>query len=449
MEPSEGNTRMPRQPESVSTRQARIAELSRRHVGEPLTHVHRFIDMAWLREAYWRVRKDAAVGIDGESWEAYGENLEANLQNLLGRVKGGAYRAPAVRRVYIPKGTRGETRPIGIPTLEDKVLQRAVVMVLEPILEGEFHAGSFGYRAGRNAHQALARIRRGIMEEGGQWILEVDIRKFFDTLDHGHLRTMVRRRVRDGVVTRLIDKWLKAGVMEDGRVQRTEEGTPQGGVISPVLANLYLHEVLDTWMEKTVAGYMRGRWLLTRFADDFIIGCEKREDAEMLLRVMPKRFGKYGLTLHPEKTRLVEFGRPVTRDGRTREGVRPGTFDFLGFTHHWILSRRGLWEVQRKTARDRFSRGLARISAWLRQNRHMPTREQHRKLVAKMRGHQAYYGIVGNQRSQSAFMHEVLKRWRYWLNRRGGKHRITWERFWTAVSTYFRMPMPRLIHIDT
>ena len=249
--------------------------------------------------------------MDGQTWTEYAKNLEANLQSLLDRAKSGTYRAPPVRRVHIPKaGSTTETRPIGIPTLEDKVLQRAVVMLLEPIYEQDFDAGSYGFRPGRSAHQALEELWKRTMDSSGGWILEVDIRKFFDTLDHAHLREFLQLRVRDGVLKRLIGKWLKAGVMEEGNVSYPEAGSPQGGVISPLLANVFLHYVLDMWFRQEVQPRLRGRAHLIRYADDFVILFTHEEDARRVMEVLPKRFGKYGLTLHPDKTRLVPFRRP-------------------------------------------------------------------------------------------------------------------------------------------
>jgi len=439
------NTTVPCDGERVSTNQARIAELARRHAGKGLDNIHPFLDMDWLREAYQRTRKNGAPGVDGVTWAAYGDNLEANLRTLLQKAKSGSYQAPPVRRVHIPKGTEGETRPIGIPTLEDRVLQRAVLMLLEPIVEQEFLDTSYAFRPGRSAHQALQRIWRGTMEEGMTWIVDVDIQKFFDTLDHGCLREMVNQRVRDGVVNRLIGKWLKAGVMENGHWHEAEQGTPQGGVISPLLANLYLHDVLDVWLKQVVPPYLKGKIFLVRFADDLAIGCELRQDAEMLMRVLPKRLGKYGLTMHPEKTRLVAFGPPVTRDGKDRDGNPPGTFTFLSFTHYWGLSSGGRWTVKRKTASKRLTRAISVISEWCRDNRHRPIREQHKDLCAKVNGHYAYFGITGNGRCIANFAHEVRRRWRYWLDRRGGKVRLSWQRFMKILS-WLPLPSPRIVH---
>jgi group II intron reverse transcriptase/maturase len=319
----------------VSTRQQRLAELAQQAPQLGFTTLNHYLDLPWLLEAYRRTRKDGAAGVDGQTAADYEADLRGNLQGLVDRAKSGTYRAPPVRRVHIPKGTGGnETRPLGIPTFEDKVLQRAAVMVLEAIYEQDFYPCSYGFRPGRSAHQALRDLWQQTMQTGGGWVLDVDIRKFFDTLDHAQLRNLLRRRVRDGVLLRLIDKWLGAGVLEAGSLSYPEAGTPQGGVISPLLANVYLHYVLDEWFEREVKPRLRGRAFLIRYADDFVIGFTDESDARRVLEVLPKRFGKYGLTLHPAKTRLVPFRRPPQRPTPgARAQERPGTFDFLGFTH--------------------------------------------------------------------------------------------------------------------
>ena len=439
-----GNTPVQRDGSNVSTKQARIAELAQRHAGAGLDNTHPAMDLEWLFEAFHRTRKDGAPGIDGVAWADYEGNLESNLASLLSRAKSGTYRAPPVRRAYIPKGD-GELRPIGIPTLEDRVLQRAVVMLLEPIVEKQFLDCSFAYRPGRSAHQALDRIWQATMEEGTCWVVDMDVRKFFDTLDHGHLREMVRKRVRDGVVTRLIDKWLAAGVMEDGEWHGVEQGTPQGGVISPLLANLFLHDVLDVWMAETVPPYLKGRVHTVRYADDAVIICGRKEDAEMMMRVLPKRFGRFGLTLHPEKNRLVRFERPTRRVGRDRDGQLPMTFNFLSFTHYWGRSRKGKWVVFRKTAKGRLARAITRIGEWCRDNRSLTIKEQHQKLCAKIQGHCAYYGITGNYRSLELFVNEVARQWRTWLDRRGNDVRFTWGKF-NALMEWLPLPRPRVVH---
>ncbi len=408
------------------------------------TSLAHHIDIDWLREAYHLTRKEGAPGIDGETATEYGAHLEDNLQSLLDRAKSGRYRAPAVRRVHIPKGDGRETRPIGVPTFEDKVLQRAVVMVLEPLYEQDFLDCSYGFRPVRSAHQALGALRDQIMEMGGAWLVEVDIRKFFDTLDHAHLRTILRQRVRDGVILKLIGKWLNAGVLEGGRVSYPDMGTPQGGVISPLLANIYLNEVLDAWFEGMVRPVLRGRAFLVRYADDFVMGFEREDDARRVLAVLPKRFAKYGLTLHPTKTRLVPFRRPAYREteGRRTSGPEPGTFNFLGFTHIWRRSRRGFWVVQLLTARDRFTRSLKRVSAWCRAQRHLSIPVQHTVLAAKLVGYYGYFALRGNSRRVSAFRYEALKAWFKWLRRRAQRRSHSWPWFLRLLEVY-PLPLPK------
>lgn len=427
--------------ENVCTKQRRIAELARERPQECFTALNHYLDMDWLKEAYHRVKVDSAPGVDGQRWGDYGKNLERNLQELLNRAKSGSYEAPPVKRVYISKGDGKEKRGIGMPTLEDKVLQRAVAMLLEPIYEGDFKPFSYGFRPERSAHQALAHIWHQCMNQNIQWIVEVDIRKYFDTLKKEWLRKFLDRRVRDGVIRRLIGKWLSAGVWEKGQRSYPEDGTPQGGVISPLLSNIYLHEVLDCWYEEEVKPRMRGRVFLVRFADDFILGFERKEDAEKVYRVLFQRFEKYGLSLHPEKTQLVPFGRP----GVTREGIAPGTFDFLGFTHYWGKSRQGRSVVRRKTMSGRLSRGLKAIGHWCRKNRHEPLRRQVEVLGRKLKGHFGYYGITGNYRMLQRYRVGVIRIWRFWLARRGDPKGMSWERMHRLLD-FFYLPEARVVH---
>jgi group II intron reverse transcriptase/maturase len=324
-------------PESISTKQARIATLAKQMPEAAMRSLSRHMDLEWLREAYRRTSKSGAVGVDGQTAKAYAEHLDDNLQSLLDRAKSGTYKAPPVRRVHIPKGDGSKTRPIGIPTFEDKVLQRAVMMLMEPVYEQDFYDFSYGFRPRKSAQDASEALQQALFELDGGWALDVDIASFFDTLDHAQLRDLLRRRVSDGVVVRLIGKWLRAGVLEGGVVSRADAGTPQGGVISPLLANLYLHEVLDTWWVKEVLPRLRGRAKLVRYADDFVMVFELESDARRVQAVLPKRFGRFGLTLHPDKTRLVDFRRPP------RGGSRPGTFEFLGFKHYWGKCYRSSW----------------------------------------------------------------------------------------------------------
>jgi RNA-directed DNA polymerase len=439
---------MPRNSTSVCTKQQRIAELAKRSPSMGFTSLAYLMDIDWLREAFYRTRKDGAPGVDGQTWNEYAKNLEINLQSLLDWAKSGSYRAPPVRRVYIPKaGSNTETRPIGIPSLEDKVLQRAVVMLLEPIYEQDFYIGSYGFRPGRSAHQALADLWQRTMANGGGWILEVDIRKFFDTMGHPHMREFLQHRVRDGVLKRLIGKWLKAGVMEDGNVSYPDAGSPQGGVISPILANVYLHYVLDTWFVSEVMPRLRGKAHLIRFADDVVILFSHESDARRVMEVLPKRFGRYGLTLHPEKTRLVPFLHPLRKRNGSKEDKdqRPGTFDLLGFTHYWGKTRRGGWAVMRKTMSKRLSRAVRSIAQWCRTYRHRPISAQHARLSQKVRGHYAYYGITGNARALGRFLYAVHHAWQKWLNRRNSQREMNWDRFNRLLKRY-PLPPPRIVH---
>jgi len=433
-------------PDCISTRLQRVAELARQAPEMVLTTLAHHIDVAFLREAYRLTRKDAAPGVDGQTAAEYAANLEANLQSLLSRLKTGTYRAPSVRRVHIPKGN-GKTRPIGIPTVEDKVLQRAVVMVLNAVYEQDFLNCSYGFRPGRTALQAVQELWEGLMKMHGGWVLEADIQSFFDTLDHSHLQSFLDQRVCDGVLRRVIGKWLHAGVLEAGETTYFESGTPQGGVVSPLLANIYLHEVLDKWFEHEIKPRLEGRAFLIRYADDFVIVFSSETDARRVLTVLPKRFGKYGLTLHPEKTRLVRFQSPKRRPvGTPRDGSeKPETFDLLGFTHYWGLSRRGTWIVKRKTDRRRLQRGIRTISQWCRTHRHDSLQEQQRMLGLKLRGHYSYYGITGNGQCLQEFSYRVRRIWKYWLSRRSHRARLTWTNFQRLLERY-PLPPAEVVH---
>jgi RNA-directed DNA polymerase len=442
LEPVEGKMQGTLGPGSVSTGLQRVATLSKEAPEMVWTTLAHQIDLELLKEAYRLTRKDGAVGVDGQRAKEYEENLEGNLRDLLERFKTGTYKAPAVRRVYIPKGDGRRTRPIGIPTFEDKVLQRAVSMVLQAVYEQDFLDVSYGFRPRRSAHQAIHDLWRGTVRRGGGYVLELDIEKCFDALGHSHLRGFLDKRVRDGVIRRAIDKWLKAGVLEEGTIRQPERGTPQGGVISPLLANIYLHEMLDKWFEREVKPRLMGEALLVRYADDAVMVFYSKKDAERVLAVLPKRFGRFGLTLHPEKTRLLRFIRPGD-GGKTGDRFHPESFDFLGFTHYWGKGFNGRWVVKHKTARDRFTRALKGISQWCRRHRHLPLKEQHRLLVLKLRGHDQYYGIRGNSPAVARFHHEVRAIWRKWLDRRSQRGRMTWERF-TRLSKRYPLPVLRI-----
>lgn len=421
-----------------------IAELARKNPDWVFTTLAHHIDLALLREAYRRTRKDGAIGVDGLTAEAYAANLEANLQSLLERVHKGSYHAPPVRRAYIPKAGKGKMRPIGIPTFEDKVLQRALAMVLESVYEVDFLGCSYGFRPGRSARQALQALWEGAMALRGGWIVEVDIRSFFDELDHRHLRGFLDQRIRDGVIRRILHKWLKAGVMEEGILQHPEAGTPQGGVISPLLANIYLHEVLDVWFEREVKDRLAGRSFLIRYADDFVLVFEQERDARRVMDVLPKRFGRFGLELHPEKTRLVQFTRPPNGRGWGKQAVSVSeSFDFLGLTHYWGKSWKGGMVIKRMTAKSRFTRAIRAIRVWCRNNRHLPLAVQHAMLTAKLRGHFNYYGVTGNHDALARFQWEVRRVWYKWLCRRSQRGRMSWERYERLLKRY-PLPPPRI-----
>ena len=407
---------------TTSTKQQWIAEQARTHPERVFTTLHHLIDDEWMREAYHRTRKDGASGIDGVTAEDYEKALDLNLEDLMNRIKSGSYFAPPVRRHYIPKAD-GTKRPLGIPTFEDKVAQRAILMLLEPIYEQDFMPCSYAFRPGRSAHDALAALRTGVMEQGHRWVIDADVSKYFDTIDHRHLRDFLDLRIKDGVVRRMIDKWLRAGVLEEDTLRRSDTGTPQGGVISPLISNAFLHHVLDDWFERTVKQRLRGRCQLVRYADDFVVAFEDRRDGERVLDVLGKRFGRYGLELHATKTRFVDF-RPNCPKGHDPDT----TFDFLGFTHFWGTSRRGNRVVRQITAKDRFARAVKAVHTWCKRNRHRPLSEQREHLARIIRGHCNYYGLTGNSDRLAAFRFRVVHSWRQALSRRSRKGRVSWQR---------------------
>ena len=433
-------------PESVCTKLGQIAELARREHDRPLQNLAHHIDIEWLKEAYRRTRKSGANGVDGQSAQEYAAHLESNLQTLHERMKSGTYRAPPVRRVHIPKGSKAgsETRPLGIPTFEDKIAQRSVSMVLEAIYEQEFYDCSYGFRPGKSAHQALDAMRNQLMKINGGWVLEIDFRKYFDSIDHKALVEVLRQRVMDGSILRLISKWLHAGVMEDGAISYPTSGSPQGGVISPILANIFLHEVLDKWFEHDVKPRMTSEARLFRYADDAVMTFANERDARRVLEALHKRSSKYGLTLHPEKTRLLDFRRPTHNPPGGGNGSRPDTFDILGFTHFWAVSKAGKLVVMRKTMRARFRRAIERVTEWCKKHRHDPIREQWRTLTKKLNGHYQYYGMVFNYRAINEFRYRVTMIWFRALRRRSQRS-MTWEDM-TALRQTFYLPLARITH---
>jgi group II intron reverse transcriptase/maturase len=396
-----------------------------------------------MEYAFECTRKDGAVGVDGQTAEGYAVNLRQNLLGLIDRLKSGRYRAPPVRRHYIDK-TGGGQRGLGIPSFEDKVAQRAIVMLLEPIYEQTFLGCSFGYRPGRNAHQALQVLHTGVMKQRGHWVLEVDIRRYFDSIPFAPLREILAKRVTDGVVRRLIDKWLKAGVLEAGQVHYPEAGTPQGGVVSPILSNVFLHHVIDKWFTQQVQPRLRGPSTLVRFCDDFVMLFAHKEDAERVQAVLGKRLGRFGLQLHPDKTRLVDF-RPVGSPSAGEEQMLSTTFVFLGFAHVWGASRKGNRVVRQFTAKERFARSLKAFNQRCQRMMHWPLKAQYDRLCRMLKGHYGYFGISGNYRRLVRLHHEVRRVWRYWLSRRSSKSYLTWERY-ARVLQRLALPLPRIVH---
>ncbi len=425
---------------NIGAKLQRIAKMAKEHPSRAFTNLAHYIDLDFLREAFRLTRKDGAPGVDGVTGEAYEKDLEVNLQSLLDRFKSGTYRAPDVRRVHIPKG-KGKTRPLGIPTFEDKVLQRAVAMILEAIYEQDFLPCSFGFRPGRSAHQALTKIRSELMGMKGGWVVEADIKDCFGAFEHEWIRKILNRRIRDGVLIRTIGKWLNAGIMEDGQRTKPTKGTPQGGVISPLLANVFLHEVLDVWFHRYAKPLIGGHAELVRFADDFVILCDRKADAERFYKGIFPRFEKFGLTLHPEKTKLVPFKRPPHGGPNESE-----SWGFLGFTHYWSRSRKGYWVIFRKTMTSRLSRGLCDVAEWCRRNRHLPVRIQHQILSRKLLGHCAYYGITGNSVALQKFRSGMRNVWMKWLRRRSrAAFAKNWD-WWARFFKRYALPPARAIH---
>jgi len=440
---SVGNTDGASEPMNVSTKQGQIAELARRAPAMAITSLNHHLDLDWLRAAFKQTRRSGAVGIDGQTAADYEANLDENLRDLLERIKSGRYRASAVRRVHIPKAGGGR-RPLGIPTFEDKVAQRAIVMLLEPIYEQTFKDCSFGFRPGRSAHQALQVLRSEVHSQSGRWILDVDLSRYFDTIDHGLLRRALDKRIADGVVRRMIDKWLKAGVLEQGSWRRSTAGTPQGGVISPLLANVFLHYALDVWFSEVVAPKLKGRSSLVRYADDFVLVFEDFLDCVRTRQALDLRMKACRLEMHPTKTKMVDF-RFKRPDGNRHPRTDATTFVFLGFIHVWGKSRRGKNVIYQRTAKERYARALRALWTWCKRNRHMPIPWQHERLCRSMRGHYAYYGITGNSKRLRWFAYQVERIWHQWLSRRSRGQPMKWDRFRTLLSRY-PLPPPKIVH---
>ena len=428
--------------QTVLTKLQGIAEQAKGYPEMVFTTLVHLMDVNFLREAYRKTRKSGAPGVDKVTAEEYAKNLDENLRELYERLRSGRYKAPPVERAWIDKDEGGK-RPIGKPAFEDKIVQRAVVMLLGAVYEQDFYDFSHGFREGHSQHQALHELGEQCRRMNINWIVDADVSGFFDNLDHGWLRKIIKQRVNDGGMLRLIGKWLNAGVVEGEILTYPEKGTPQGGVISPMLSNIFLHHVLDGWFVKEVNPRMKGRCFLIRFADDFIIGFELEKDARRVMEVLPKRFGRFGLTIHPEKTRLIKFRKPGSREKKARVN---GTFDFLGFTHYWARSHRGYWFIKRKTRKKGIRRFLGPLWVWLRKNRHLPLKEQYKMLCLKVRGHYQYYGISGNYRAINNIYHYAKRYWKYWLSRRSHKGYINWDKFVISILDRLPVPKPRIIH---
>jgi group II intron reverse transcriptase/maturase len=397
------------------------------------------LDQQALKRAYGRIRKSAAVGVDGITKEQYGHDLEINLRALHERLRSKQYRHQPILRVHIPKAP-GKTRPIGISTTEDKIVQGALREVLETIYEQDFLDCSCGFRPGRSAHDALRATNSMVTNERITVILEADIQAFFDSIERNKLMEMLQTRIADPSLLRLVSKCLHVGVLDGEEFTEPDEGTAQGSIISPMFGNVYLHYVLDLWFECEIRPRLSGRAQLIRYADDFVMGFERREDAERVQKVLHLRMAKYGLTLHPEKTRLIPFARPHAG----RNGIRPGTFDFLGFTMYWCKSRRGSWRLGMKTRKARLQKAVTAISTYCRRHRHRSRKEQHAALARRLVGHYRYFGVNGNIRSLRQLLYCVTREWLKWLRRRSQRgRRLTWERYRAYLAAH-PLPQPRI-----
>jgi group II intron reverse transcriptase/maturase len=425
-------------PESLSMKLHRISEMAQEVPELKFRTLAHLINEEMLLKSYHELRRDAAAGIDGVTAHDYEQNLQENLKNLHQRLKERRYRAQPLRRVYIDKED-GRQRALSIPVLEDKIVQKATITILSQIYERDFLPSSFGYRPRLNAHDAVRVLQKKIIFEKVSFVLEADIQDYFGSMVRQKLMEMLRQRVMDKDVLRLIGKWLHVGVIEDGRLLTSEDGTYQGSVISPLLANIYLHYVLDVWIEHTIKPRLRGHIALVRYADDFVLCFQYRSDAEAVRQMLSQRFADFGLRLHPEKTRLLHFGRFEREDSR-KEKRKPNTFDFLGFTFFCTEDREGRFTVKSKTRSKRLRRGLLAVAQWCRHNRHEPVKEQARHLAAVLRGHYNYYGLRANYPSLKQFYRGTLRLWMKWLSQRSQRGRITWRKFHRILKTY---PLPR------
>lgn len=445
--------RMPRRdtegtqrPADVYTKLRHISEKAKQEPSLCFTALAHLLNEQLLSDSFARLKKEASAGVDGVTWRDYDVDRTRLLADLLESLKAGTYRAQPVRRVYIDKED-GKRRPLGIPSLEDKIVQRSVATVLEAIYEQDFHDCSYGFRPGRGPHDALNALNHLMYSGKVNFVIDADIKGYFDSVVHATLRELIRRRIGDPNVTRLIGKWLKAGILEDGRLLVTQEGTPQGAVISPLLANIYLHYALDEWWYREVLPRLRGEAHVIRYADDFLLTFQLESDAQRVMAVLPKRLARFGLELHPDKTRLLPFGRWAQRlknQGKMVGGRLP-TFDFLGFTHLYAKSRKGLLVYKVQTAAKRLRRALREVALWCRAHRHFSLLSQWETLCRKLRGHYNYYGRSHNYRSLFRFYRVVFRTWWFWLRRRDEQKNLSWERYVKLLQQY-PLPLPRIVH---
>jgi len=424
----------------MSPQLRKVAERARREPDGRFHALAHLLDVPALARAYYRLRAGAAVGVDGVTKDSYGQHLPENLRGLHERLRTQRWRHQPIRRVHIPK-EQGKTRPLGISAFEDKIVQDALREVLQAIYEQDFLDCSYGFRPGRGAHDAIRALHRAVDQGVMNWVLEADIVSFFDSLDRTRLGEMLRERVADGSLLRLIGKCLHAGVLDGAEFSAPETGTAQGSVLSPLLGNVYLHHVLDRWFEREVKPRLQGRACLIRYADDFVIGFERHADAERVAAVLGKRLQRYGLTLHPDKTRLLPFLPPETEQAG---GKGPATFDFLGFTLYWRRTRAGRWRLGCKTRCARHRRALKAVYDWCRGQRHQPLAVQHAALVSRLQGHFNYFGVNGNLRCLKALLYHAKRAWYKWLRRRSQRVRLTWERFAQVLRVY-PLPSPRVV----
>lgn len=417
----------------------KVMERAKRDPQAQLRGLARFIDEAALTRAFDALRKNAAVGVDGITREEYGQELASNIRDLHERLKAGRYRHQSIRRVHIPK-EKGKTRPLGISSIEDKIVQQALREVLEAIYEQDFLSCSYGYRPGRSAHDALHALDRAAMRGEMNWVLEADVKSFFDSLDRSKLKEMLRQRVADESLIRLVGKCLQAGVLDGEEYSEPESGVVQGSILSPLLGNVYLHCVLDLWFERDVLPRLRGKAHLVRYCDDFVIGFEREDDARRVMAVLGQRLERFGLTLHPDKTRLLPFQRPLKG---TRKCKGLATFDFLGFTLHWRRNRKGGWVLGFNTRKAKLRRVIVTLADWCRRHRHWPVKEQQAALTRRLQGHFNYFGVNGNLESLMKVQWAVKRAWYKWLRRRSNRKRLSWQRF-SDIYRMFPLPEPRI-----